>query len=260
MTPTTDTPRKITPDDEEFWSERGIDLHVRLARPYVRYYTDDVRPVQDAYARLRSVGQKGTMVRHARGADGILINRHAALPGLDPVMAEMRPDEAIPTGRQTRHWHGYGEPQEDARYYEKLDPDSAAGIAHRRKHHGGENTEEVHAHEDKAKYIFPPRPTKKIKPSVHDHDVSYRMPKNPPKRGKYSNVMEADERRRYHVDKYHGGVDVAGPHAHDWSIPDVSENLARRLDVHPSLPRSSTRPRRCTSPSRAALRPIPRSP
>src|SRR5215216_7385126 len=52
MTQTTEH-KKITPGDEEFWSERGIDFHVRLARPYVRYYPDDTTPVQDAYATLR---------------------------------------------------------------------------------------------------------------------------------------------------------------------------------------------------------------
>jgi len=109
MTQTTEH-KKITPGDEEFWSERGIDFHVRLARPYVRYYPDDPTPVQDAYATLRTVGQKATMSRHARQAAGILINRHAALPGLDPVPAEMRPDTAIRTGRMTRHWHGYSDP------------------------------------------------------------------------------------------------------------------------------------------------------
>ena len=57
MTQTTEH-KKITPGDEEFWSERGIDFHVRLARPYVRYYPDDTTPVQDAYATLRTVGQK----------------------------------------------------------------------------------------------------------------------------------------------------------------------------------------------------------
>jgi hypothetical protein len=232
MTQTTEH-KKITPGDEEFWSERGIDFHVRLARPYVRYYPDDPTPVQDAYATLRTVGQKATMSRHARQAAGILINRHAALPGLDPVPAEMRPDTAIRTGRMTRHWHGYGDPPEDGKHYERLDPDCPAGISHRWKHHGGENTEEVHAHEDKAKYIFLPKPTEKTKPREHDHDVAYRLPKNPPKRGKYSNTMEADERRRYHVAKYHGGVDVPGPHTHEWTKPDTSEDLARRLDVHP---------------------------
>ena len=73
MTQTTEH-NKITPGDEEFWSERGIDFHVRLARPYVRYYPDDPTPVQDAYATLRTVGQKATMSRHARQAAGILIN------------------------------------------------------------------------------------------------------------------------------------------------------------------------------------------
>jgi hypothetical protein len=100
MTQTTEH-KKITPGDEEFWSERGIDFHVRLARPYVRYYPDDTTPVQDAYATLRTVGQKATMSRHAGQAAGILINRHAALPGLDPVPAEMRPDTATAICRRT---------------------------------------------------------------------------------------------------------------------------------------------------------------
>jgi hypothetical protein len=225
--------KKITPDDAEFWTERGIDFYVRHARPYPRYTAADDTPVKDAYALLKTAGQKAKMVAWAHQADGILINRHAALPGLPPVFSEMRPDTAIRTGQQTRHWHGYGDPPEDDRWYQKLDPDSDAGQEHRRKHHAGGNTEEIHLHDDLAKYIFPPAPMRKKKPQVHTHDESYRVPANRPKRNKYSNVMEAEERRRRHVKKYHRGVDVTEPHTHEWTDKDNATHLARRLDVHP---------------------------
>ena len=50
--------KKITPDDAEFWTERGIDFYVRHARPYQRYRVDDDTPVKDAYALLKTAGQK----------------------------------------------------------------------------------------------------------------------------------------------------------------------------------------------------------
>jgi hypothetical protein len=127
----------------------------------------------------------------------------------------MRPDVAIRTGQQTRHWHGYGEPPEDDRWYQKLNPDTDAGKEHRWKWHtapegkmtdekrearerGEEpaNTEEVHLHDDLAKYVFPPDPMRKTKPRVHTYDPSYPLPKNPPKRGKYSNHMEMERVER----------------------------------------------------------------
>src|SRR5829696_5634833 len=76
--------KKITPDDAEFWTERGIDFYVRHARPYQRYTAADDTPVKDAYALLKTAGQKAKMVAWAHQSDGILINRHAALPGLPP--------------------------------------------------------------------------------------------------------------------------------------------------------------------------------
>src|SRR5215204_2769538 len=73
MTQTTEH-KKITPGDEEFWSERGIDFHVRLARPYVRYYPDDtgrydararrVRHAADGRAEGHDVPPRGAGRRH----------------------------------------------------------------------------------------------------------------------------------------------------------------------------------------------------
>ena len=54
--------KKITPDDAEFWTERGIDFYVRHARPYPRYTAADDTPVKDAYALLKTAGQKAKMV------------------------------------------------------------------------------------------------------------------------------------------------------------------------------------------------------
>src|SRR5829696_3259831 len=228
-----------TPDDKEFWSSRGIDPFVQHARPYIRYRTDEVTPVRDGYERL-SLGQIRTAVARAKRADGILIRRHNALPGLPPIVPEMRPDEAIWTGKMTRHWHGYGDPPEDDRFYRRLNPyglkgkdRESPGEAHRRKEHGGENTEEVHEHEVVAKYLFPSNPRKKTKPRPHDHDDAYPLSSKPRKRGKYSNSWTVEEKRLYHVKTRHGDVDVAGDHTHEWTVQDHSEDLARRLDVHP---------------------------
>jgi len=253
------TTKVITPDDAEFWELRGIDPIVRYARYYPRYRHDDPTPVRDAYARLKTDGQKAKVVSWAKQSDGILIYRHAALPGLPSVFPEMRPDNPIRTGQQTRHWHGYGEPPEDDRWYRRMRPRSStvkkpeddAGLAHRWKWHAepigkmtdaqkkalerGEeppNTEEVHLHDDLAKYVFPPDPWTTTDPREHQHHTSYPIPKNPPKRGKYSNVMEAEERRRRHVEKYHNGVDRDDAHPHEWKVKD-RQGLARRLDVHP---------------------------
>jgi len=220
-----------SPEDPRFWEERGIDLDIKDVRPYIRYYADDVGEVQAAYDNLPNPGQKATATRKAKAKSGILIMRHPALPWLPEVFPEMRPDEAISTATPRRHWHGYGEPPEDGRHYELLNPDSRPGIAHRRKHHGGGNTEEVHEISSPGKYHF--APTGKMDVTYeHDHAEAYggadlRF------RSKYVRYLSKAERRARHLAKQHGGVDVEGPHTHTVRRPNPDENLARRLDLHP---------------------------
>jgi hypothetical protein len=184
-----------TPDQDEFWIERGIDFAVRDARPYTRYRADNPKPVQDAYDTLPSMGQKATTTRKAKEADGLVIHRHRAWPELGHVYAELRPDKAISTARPKRHWHGFGDPppqEKKADFYQRLDPNSKGGLDHRWKWHTvpyGVTTEEnkaarargeepgneegVHITESPGKYHFPP--SLKIKKSyTHDHDEQFR--------------------------------------------------------------------------------------
>jgi hypothetical protein len=219
------------PEDPRFWTERGIDLEIKDARAYVRYYKDEVEAVQAAYRRLPNQGQRATTTRKGKAADGVLIVRHPALPHLPEVFPELRPDKAISTATSRRHWHGWGDPPEDARHYEKINPDSEPGIAHRRKHHGGGNTEEVHEISSPGKYHLPPNDKREVS-YEHTHAEAYggvdvRV------RNKYSNYLTKAERYERHVAKHHDSADVDGPHAHTTKLPDSDENLARRLDVHP---------------------------
>lgn len=220
-----------SPEDDRFWTERGIDPTVRDARPYTRYYEDDISAVQAAYTRLPNAGQRATTTRKGKVADGLLIMRHPVLPGLPEVFPELRPDKAISTATPRRHWHGHGEPPEDGRYYEKINPDSEPGRAHLAKHHKGGNTDEVHETSSPGKYHFPPNGRRSVV-FEHTHEEAYggieiRV------HSKYSNHISKAERRRLHIEKYHGGADPDGAHEHTVSRPDPDENLARRLDVHP---------------------------
>ena len=79
------------------------------------------------------------------------------------------------------------------------------------------NNEDVHSHEDWAKYLL--TITAK-KPWVHDH-ADYRRP----------------EARDKHVrSRYHGGTDVVGPHLHperEIKDDDPRKSSGKRIDVHP---------------------------
>jgi hypothetical protein len=232
----------VTPKKQEFWTERGIDPAVRDARPYTHYYEDDVTPVQKAYKGLKNAGQRANVTRKAKAetdeggvrkrVEGIIIHRHAVYPELPEVLPELRPDTAISTATPKRHWHGYGDPPADDRYYERLNPDSEPGIAHRNKHHGGGNIEEVHDTRSPGKYHFAPNGKRDVT-YEHDHAEAYGGP-DIRIRSKYSTYMSKAERWERHVaSKAHNGEDVVGLHKHTVRRPDPDDNNAKRLDIHP---------------------------
>lgn len=166
---------------EAWWAERGVAEEVRDARQYVRWRTDDLEPVRDAYAGLGQ-GQLNTMLRWARQSDGLVIYRHSfeQVPRgeLRYVYPEIRPDQAVQT---TITWHYHGTPLGESpchptsgnalRPADVHTPESmAAHIARDREadDHHGVNSEQVHSHRNMAKYLFPPSATALV-PWIHNH-------------------------------------------------------------------------------------------
>lgn len=216
-----------------FFKEHAITPEVGFARPYVRYTADDPSPVQKVYAELPQPGQKGTMTRFAKRADGVIINRHAPTGlGLDHIFPELRPDQPIKT--KPLHWHCH--PTVSTKDIPVIPTGPSAGrpLSKRQIHtakamekhiarnkyaddHAGVTNEDVHCHQDLAKYLFPPAPKIEV-PWYHDHDEAY---------------AGRPEKRADHVERWHGGVDVVGRHAHTRKRKDASVNYAKRIDVHP---------------------------
>lgn len=201
---------------EDFFTEHGISPEVWHARPYVRWTTDDVQSVKQAYAGL-STGR--FMVKIARQFPGWVITRHAPPNmGLDRIYPEIRPDSPVFTGAPIRHYHGDG-PTPDG-----VSPRHVHSARNMRWHiernkfpgdHRGQNSQEVHEHHDPAKYVFPPTP-KVERPYFHDHSA-----------------FRTAEKRDNHVRRRHGGRDAAGTHHHGYKVKDPESSLAKRIDIHP---------------------------
>jgi hypothetical protein len=238
------------PDSAQWWADHGISPEVREARPYERWSEDDVAIVRKRFMDLIDAGSLRSILRKARKADGVIINRRP-IPGWPRIAPEIRPDKAVFGGRPKRHWHGDGEPPGDDKYYRLIDPDSRSGKAHISRSrdkgdpeklakpgteymgdHFGVNTERVHWHTRPGKYQFPMAPMVD-EPYEHDHDEQYKPPKRPAKKDKYSNSMTPEEKRAHHVERKHGGVDEEGMHSHIRRVPDPRRGPARRIDVHP---------------------------
>lgn len=211
--------------DYSFFQERGIDPAIARARPYVRWELDDLAPVVEAFAGL-SPGQRATITRWAKQSPGWLIYRHAP-PGVKAgaIYPEIRPDQPVSTGQAYKHFHGDGSPNESVspsrifkpeqkEWHIALCDDNGLG-------HWGENSQVVHGHERKAKYIFPPGlKTKGF--FTHDHSDYFRLPVKHPGRVKAA-----------HVKDEHDVCDVKGPHKHPTTVSDPDDpGLARRIDVH----------------------------
>jgi len=247
----------LTPDDPRFWSERGIDPLVRDARPYTRYRKEDVSVVQDAFDHVSSPGVKATNTRKARKADGLLIIKHPALPGLPTVDPQLRPDDAITNARPSRHWHGDGK-RPDGDDFGLLNPNSIPGQNHLWKWHTqpyGETTKEnkaarergekpdnvqhIHETESPGKYHFSPLPRKDVV-KYHDHATQWTDDK--PGKSEYVRRYTAEEKKQRHLRRQHTTRDAAGNeivvdpkgrHKHVYRKEDKESNPPTRIDVHP---------------------------
>jgi hypothetical protein len=197
---------------------------------------DVVAAVQEHYRNLRP-GQKGQVTKWIKQTDGVLIMRHPPPGiGLPPILPELRPDVAVIT-RTVWHWHGDTQPHDPP-----VNPTTGKQLPKKHVHtarsmrnhirekksekisnpHAGENTEVVHSHEYRAKYIFPPGPNKQLE-KWHDHA-------DPPERGGYAG---RPDRLETHHRLAHQMIDVAGRHSHTYKAKDTSEPLARRIDMNP---------------------------
>jgi len=214
-------------------TSRGISLEVWNARPYIRWETDNLEPIEKAYEGLTK-GQVSFMKMLARQQGGWIINRHA-VPHAPRVWPEIRPDDLVRTGPPTLHWHGAGDPPElpdgadwfpDGGYRE-LPRGSKAWNEHCNKINDTdlepdtehERRQDPHEHANRAKYCFPPA-AKVDDPWAHDHSARQ---------------YQDEGALRRHLENYHTEPPKTredGKHVHTLRLKST-DNLARRLDVHP---------------------------
>jgi hypothetical protein len=168
----------------EWWAEHGVADEVRAARPYVRWTTDDVEPVREAYAGL-TPGQQTTLLRWAAESDGLIIYRHSFEPPRDflgRVYPEIRPDQPVVT---ETIWHYHGPPSDEPPSHPSTGTPLPAQHVHTREEmqehiarsrdpddHRGRNTRKVHPHRRLAKYLFPPAARGKVA-MAHSHKQEF---------------------------------------------------------------------------------------
>jgi hypothetical protein len=242
------------PDPLDIFTERGISEEVRRRRPYVWWSLEDLEPVKEPYSDL-SPGQRGFMSNLAGQSPGWVITRHPPpmIPGLARIYPEIRPIYPVRTDGPTHHWHGDGEPPEDLKWsqtmpgdrknwQEHIDrgkdpkhPKPDVDLSHypeekRPKYnvnsHKGVNTEELHWHQDFAKYTHCP-PEKFDDPYEHDHESSWK--KNAAAKRPVIRVAHVAKRGK----RGHDGVDVEGLHWHTERKKPTDSGMARRIDLHP---------------------------
>lgn len=269
---------KAKPGTREWWAQHGISEEVADRRPYVPWTPDNLEPIKEGYAGL-SPPQLRTLERWARQTDGLVIYRHyfgGALPDEDQrrrVYPEIRPEQAVVT-ETTTHYHGPPRPADDL----PLHPSTGNPLPKKHVHtpysttkhidakHGGVNPDDVHAHEHRAKYLFPPS-AKGLAPWIHSHKTEYEArvlrhlpdtPPDPDARPPEQWTMPGAEYRGLeenfaawldqHSTKHHydaksglytartiGGRDFGFRtfHLHDTPAKMRGEQLAKRIDVHP---------------------------
>jgi hypothetical protein len=259
-------------DSTAWWAEHGVSEEVRAARPYVRWTKDDVEPVREAYSGL-TAGQQRTLILWARQGDGLVIYRHSfervPIGELRYVYPEIRPDQAIRT-KTVCHYHGTAAsgtpldprsgkplPREHVQSPESMERHIARDRA--ADDHRGANTDEVHCHDEMAKYLFPPSATMTV-PWVHSHRDEYffrvhvHLFPGVDENGEPVDPEISDEERQQledgfaewltrHVHARHPGVDATrriknitedyALHEHTVRIKRAGEQLAKRIDVNP---------------------------
>jgi hypothetical protein len=212
--------------EEDEPAKHAISDDVWSGRPYQRWTTDERGPVSEAYEGL-STGR--IVVRWAKQANGWIIHRNPPPSlGLPRVWAEIRPDKGTPIATAPPTWHYHGDPNKapspeelKAKHARRYSPQWAKKSGHQGRDkyeddHRGINSDELHSHQNLAKYVFPPSP-RVDKPWTHDHDGT-----------------KTPEKRAEHVaTRHHHGVEVTGKHQHTSRVKDLTSNLAARIDMHP---------------------------
>ncbi|MGA7420898.1 MAG: hypothetical protein WBW80_23145 [Acidimicrobiales bacterium] len=149
-------------------------------------------------------------------------------PPLPPIYPELRPIEAVKTHGPRVHWHGDGEPPTDLTWSQGMPGDRHNWQSHiaRKKaedDHHGVNTEEIHRHQDFAKYVF--ATVAKVDAWYqHDHATAWAR----------SSGAVREDKRLAHIAKRscHDGIAQEGPHWHPWRVKGPGA-MAKRIDVHP---------------------------
>ncbi len=251
------------PGSRRWRREHGISDRVWSARGYVRYRAGDPGPIREAFEAAECApNQIGWATRAAEKGDGLIMPAHALpVPGLRPIPPQLRPHD--PIQKQPKlHYHPAELPPAGSVVRDpttgKPVPETHWSTAwamrrHIAGEHGAElaaalgyrtpiglhrlcfdsscradlervlaeaNDPEPHQHENIAKYLLT------ITPRTAEHD--------------HADYVSSYWRRR-HIEKYHGGVDVAGPHVHDgvgyaktsFEDRDPSRSPGRRIDVLP---------------------------
>jgi hypothetical protein len=168
------------------------------------------------------------MTRWARKDNGLRIPHHPpAWMGLLPAVTQIRPDNAIETGEVKKHeghWDLRGWAHHIARHPDHgnrhdltdAEVDKLTDEELREMRDGGAvRGDRDHIHREKAKYLHAPAP---YVTEIHDHDIAFA--------GK-------PKMRAGHVDYYHDGADVEGPH--EYRYKDKSVQYATRLDFSPTI-------------------------
>ena len=215
--------------DPTFFGNRGIPEEIWRARPYLWWTPDNPEPATAAFVDLDR-GQRAFVSKLVRQSPGWVISRHPpplAIP-LPPVYPELRPMHPVKTRGPRVHWHGDGGEPEGLTWGQKMPGSRKDWQDHIRRSkaeddHHGLNTDEVHSHQEVAKYVFATK-ARTDGAYVHDHDRAWSRVA----------VAKRPEHRRRHVERRHPDGEAHGPHIHVVRVPDPeAPPMARRLDVHP---------------------------
>ena len=243
--------------DPSFFSDRGITEEIRQARPYVWWTPENPDPAKEPFADL-SRGQRAHITKVINQTPGWAITRYPPpmVPELPHIYPELRPLDPVKTKGPKQHWHGVGPEPEGLHDLQRLPgkPDNHINRGKDPKHpkpdvvlkyspidpdtgkpeqpkinvnaHKGVKTEELHWHQDFAKYVFPPGGLVDKK-YEHDHATGW----------KTKAAAKRPDIRAAHVAKRgkagHDGVDVEGSHWHTVREKAGDDYLAARIDVHP---------------------------
>jgi hypothetical protein len=147
---------------EFFQVTHAISPEVWAARPYIPYTADDPEPVRKAFQSFAPNQQKWAL-NTAKKGDGFIMVQHA-IPGLGllDIPPQLRPYEPIFKGT-TEHYHPTDPPKDVVPLASNGKPLSErrrskawAQRFHIQRHddHNGVNNEDVHCHEEYAKYLL----------------------------------------------------------------------------------------------------------